>query len=136
MNKNSVFAEEKGQFMKNAIQIISALFGVTLGANASAQYATRPLKVFILAGQSNMPLTTSSKRGRGKTDTSGTATKLEAVRTGWPISVRGATWSVLQKTNFKDTMSRFSTGHFLDGTTFLISTMLNQVLSEIAGGLH
>jgi hypothetical protein len=33
-------------------------------------------------------------------------------------------------------MSRFSTSHFLDGTTFLISTMLNLVLSEIAGGLH
>ncbi|MSR55783.1 MAG: hypothetical protein EXS09_21275 [Gemmataceae bacterium] len=40
--------------MKNAIQIISALFGVTLAANASAQDAMRPLKVFILAGQSNM----------------------------------------------------------------------------------
>ncbi len=33
-------------------------------------------------------------------------------------------------------MSRFSTGHFLGGTTFLISTMLSLVLSEIVGGLH
>lgn len=45
-------------------------------------------------------------------------------------------WSVPQKTNFKDTVLRFSTGHFLDGTTFLIGTMFNLVLSDIAGGLH
>ena len=33
----------------------------------------------------------------------------------------GATWSVPQKTNFPDAMSRFSTGQFPDGTTFLIN---------------
>ena len=40
--------------MKNAIPIISALICMTLAASASAQDAKRPLKVFILAGQSNM----------------------------------------------------------------------------------
>ena len=54
MDKNSFFAEAEGHFMKDAIQIISALIFMTLAANASAQDTKKPLKVFILAGQSNM----------------------------------------------------------------------------------
>lgn len=46
--------ERRRLTMKQALQVITAILLVTLGAGRSAEAATKPVRVFILAGQSNM----------------------------------------------------------------------------------